>query len=289
LPKFLAAAAAQPDALVLGVRDFYAAGCPTHRRRSNAVSTFWFRVETGVRLGDTQCGFRGYPLALVQGLKIRSGRYAYELEFMVRAAWVGTPIVALPVKCTYAPRHAGPSHFRPLRDLAHITLMNIGLVLQSWFVPISLRVDWSCGRKDKFWHVVHEFLADNAHEPGKLAGSVGIGLFFGLAPLWGLQLVASLWVAHRLRLNKVVAGVASNISIPPMIPFVIYGSLLVGHWLMTGKRFEFVFAKLSVSAWWNMAKENFWAYVVGSLVLAIIVSTVGMLTTYVVAWLVRKK
>ena len=57
---------AQPDALIVGVRDFFAAGCPTHRRRSNAVSTFWFRVETGVRLPDTQCGFRCYPLALTQ-------------------------------------------------------------------------------------------------------------------------------------------------------------------------------------------------------------------------------
>ena len=53
LPNFLAVAQAQPGALAVGVRDFFAAGCPTHRRRSNAVSTFWFRVETGVRLRDT--------------------------------------------------------------------------------------------------------------------------------------------------------------------------------------------------------------------------------------------
>ena len=145
LPQFLTLAQAHPDSLAVGVRDFYAAGCPTHRRRSNAVSTFWFRAETGVRLGDTQCGFRGYPLALTQRLKTRAGRYAFELEFMVRAAWVGTPIVAVPVKCTYAPGKAGQSHFRPVRDLAHITTMNIGLVLQSWFVPQSLRAAWSRG------------------------------------------------------------------------------------------------------------------------------------------------
>ena len=44
LPQFLTLAQAHPDSLAVGVRDFYAAGCPTHRRRSNAVSTFWFRV-----------------------------------------------------------------------------------------------------------------------------------------------------------------------------------------------------------------------------------------------------
>jgi len=289
LPQFLSEAAKQPEAYLVGVRNFRESGCPTHRRRSNAISTFWYRVETGVRLRDTQCGFRCYPLALVQQLKIRSNRYAYELEFMVRAAWVGTPIVAVPVKCTYATDKTGSSHFRPVRDFVHITNMNILLVLQSWFVPLSLRVDWSYGRKDKFWHIVHEFFADNAHEPGKLAGSVGVGLFFGIAPLWGLQLLISLWVAHRLRLNKVVAGVASNISIPPMIPFVVYGSLLMGHWILTGKRFELVFGKMSISDWWATGKAHAWEWVLGSFALAVVVSLTGMLTTYVIARLVHKK
>ena len=289
LPKFLSAAAAQPNAYLVGVRDLVAAGCPKHRQRSNRISTFWYRVETGVKLGDTQCGFRCYPVALVQQLKIRSDRYAYELEFMVRAAWVGTQIVAVPVKCSYEPGKTGTSHFRTVRDFVHITNRNIILVLQSWLVPLSLRVDWSFGRKDNFWHIVHEFFADNADEPGKLAGSVGVGLFFGIAPLWGAQLFAALWVAHRLRLNKVVAGVASNISIPPMMPFLIYASLLLGHRILTGKPFEFAFAKMSISAWWDMAKEHFLAYVIGSIALAIIVSVFGMLVTYVIARLVRKK
>jgi glycosyltransferase involved in cell wall biosynthesis len=135
LPKFLEIAKSQPDALGVGVRDFFAAGCPTHRRRSNAVSTFWFRAETGVRLGDTQCGFRCYPLSLTQRIRTRSGRYAFELEFMVRSAWIDTRLIAVPVKCTYAPDQIRLSHFRPVKDLAHITLMNIGLVLQSWTVP----------------------------------------------------------------------------------------------------------------------------------------------------------
>lgn len=289
LPQFLAAAEKQPEAYLVGVRNFRESGCPTHRRRSNAISTFWYRVETGVRLRDTQCGFRCYPLALVQRLRIRSNRYAYELEFMVRAAWVGTPIVAVPVKCTYATDQTGASHFRPVRDFVHITNMNILLVLQSWFVPLSLRIDWSCGRKDKFWHIIHEFFTDNAHEPGRMAGSVGVGLFFGIAPLWGLQLVAALWVAHRLRLNKAVAAVASNISIPPMMPFIFCAALTLGSWLLTGKWFEFSFESLTRSEWFAAAKAHAWEWIVGSLVLAIIVSVSGTILTYSIARLVRRK
>jgi hypothetical protein len=284
LPRFLAAAQAQPDALIVGVRDFFAAGCPTHRRRSNAVSTFWFRVETGVRLGDTQCGFRCYPLTLAQRLKARSGRYAFELEFMVRASWVGTPIVAVPVKCSYADGIRN-SHFRPVKDLAHITIMNIGLVLQSWFVPLALRTAWSFGKREPWRKTVGEFFTDHAHEPAQLAGAVGLGFFFGIAPIWGFQMIAAAAVAHRLRLNKAITLLASNISIPPMMPFILFGALLLGHWLFTGQVLEFSPSQMT----WIRVREYFWQWFAGSLALAVLAGAAGTLLTYFVARLVRKK
>ena len=286
LPSFLALAAARPEILAVGVRDFYAAGCPTHRRRSNAISTFWFRVETGMRLGDTQCGFRGYPLALTQRLKPRSGRYAFELEFLVRAAWIGTPVVAVPVKCTYADGIRN-SHFRPVRDLAHITIMNVGLVLQSWFVPQPLRVAWSIGEKKSLRKMVAEIFADNAHEPGRLAGAVGLGLFFGIAPLWGLQTVAALTAAHFLRVNKAITLLASNISIPPMIPLILYAALALGHWLSTGEPVGFDFLPSQMTK--ARALEYFWQWLAGSMVLAAVVAGLGMLVTYLIATLSRKQ
>ena len=284
LPKFLAAATAQPDALIVGVRDFFAAGCPTHRRRSNAVSTFWFRVETGVRLGDTQCGFRCYPLTLAQKLKPRSGRYAFELEFMVRASWVGTPVIAVPVKCSYADGIRN-SHFRPVKDLAHITLMNIGLVLQSWFVPLKLRTAWSFGRRESWRETAGDFFTDHAQEPAQMAGAVGLGMFFGIAPIWGFQMIAAAAVAHRLRLNKAIAVIASHISFPPLVPFVLFGALWLGHWLFTGQGLNFSPSQMS----WAFAREYFWQWFVGSWVLAVVVGATGMVLTYLIARLMQKK
>ncbi len=284
LPKFLAIVQAQPDALAVGVRDFFAAGCPTHRRRSNAASTFWFRIETGVRLGDTQCGFRAYPLALTQRLQTRSGRYAFELEFMVRAAWVGTPVVAVPVKCTYAGGIRN-SHFRPVKDLAHITLMNIGLVLQSWFVPLPLRVAWSAGERKGFWGSAREIFTDQAQEPGKLALAVGLGLFCGLAPFWGFQAFLAMVLAHRMRLNKLVTLLASNISIPPAIPFILYGELVLGHWLFTGAALHFSTHDVTRAVILNY----FWQWFIGSLIVAVAVAVPGTAATYVIARLFNKK
>jgi uncharacterized protein (DUF2062 family) len=284
LPKFLALATAQPEALAVGVRDFFAAGCPTHRRRSNAVSTFWFRVETGVRLGDTQCGFRCYPLALTQRLRTRSGRYAFELEFMVRASWVGTPIVAVPVKCTYADGIRN-SHFRPIKDLAHITVMNIGLVLQSWFVPLTLRKAWSFGERRSRGKTIKEFFVEHAHESGRVACAVGLGLFFGIAPFYGFQMVMAAAAAHRLRLNKAITLLASNISIPPMVPFIVYGAMVLGHWIFTGKMFDVSPHEISK----GLTLEYLGQWIVGSLALAVIAGVLGTIATYAIAKVLRKR
>jgi uncharacterized protein (DUF2062 family) len=279
LPRFLELAAAQPETLVVGVRDLVAAGCPTHRCRSNAISTFWYRVETGIRLGDTQCGFRGYPLSLVRRLQVRSGRYAYELEFLVRAAWVGTRIVAVPVKCTYAPDQSQPSHFRPVRDFLHITLMNVGLVLQSWCVPRPLRAAWSSGEKTGLRRAVREFVSEHARDPLRLSLAVGLGLFFGIAPIWGYQMIAAAAAAHVLRLNKAIAVIASNISIPPMMPFILYVALALGHWMFTGQGLDLAPGQMTKAR----ALEYLWQWAVGSVTLGVLAAVAGTTVTYAIA------
>ena len=75
----------------------------------------------------------------------------------------------MPVKCTYAPDQIRLSHFRPVRDLAHITFMNIGLVLQSWVVPRVLRVAWSYGERKSPMKIIGEIFTDQAHDPARLS------------------------------------------------------------------------------------------------------------------------
>jgi len=285
LPKFIAAARAQPDALIVGVRDFFAAGCPTHRRRSNAVSTFWFRIESGVRLPDTQCGFRCYPVALTQRLKARSQRYAFELEFMVRASWTGVALVPVPVKCSYEPDQIRRSHFRPVVDLERITRMNVGLVLQSWFVPRVVRTAWSHAERFSFWQTTRLIFSDHARNPAQLAGAVALGIFCGIVPLWGIQMLVAATLAHWLRLNKAITLVASNISIPPMVPFILYGGLALGHRLFTGQELEFSPSQMTKAR----AVEYFWQWALGSVLLAALAGSLGGIITYALARVTRRR
>jgi uncharacterized protein (DUF2062 family) len=163
--------------------------------------------------------------------------------------------------------------------------MNIGLVLQSWFVPQSLRVAWSYGERESFRATVHEFFSEHAHDPLRMSLAVGLGLFFGIVPIWGFQMVVAAAAAHFLRLNKAITLLANNISIPPMIPFILYGSLLLGHWMFTREVIELSPKEMTRAH----AVEYFWQWLAGSMALAVIVAVPGTIITYVIARLVRKK
>jgi glycosyltransferase involved in cell wall biosynthesis len=131
LPAFARACREHPAAFIIGVRDLKAAGAPRRRRFSNALSTFWFKFETGVNLPDTQCGYRVYPLAALQAVPVGAGGYAFELEIMVRAAWAGVPLVAQPVLADYAAPTSQLSHFRPVRDFVRIARVHTRLAFQA--------------------------------------------------------------------------------------------------------------------------------------------------------------
>jgi glycosyltransferase involved in cell wall biosynthesis len=133
LRGFAALCHRRPEALLIGVRDLKKAGAPWARRLTNALSTFWFRFETGISLADTQCGYRCYPLAAIEELRVKAGRYAYELELIVKAAWVGVPLVPLVVEADYACATSQLSHFRPLRDLLAASLTHGRLSVQAFW------------------------------------------------------------------------------------------------------------------------------------------------------------
>jgi uncharacterized protein (DUF2062 family) len=54
----------------------------------------------------------------------------------------------------------------------------------------------------------------------------------GIVPIWGFQMLTAAFLAHFMRLNKILVLLASNISIPPMIPFIVYFSYKTGGWLL---------------------------------------------------------
>lgn len=262
IPVFLEHAERHPDTLLIGARNLAADNMPSKNTFANRFSNFWFAVETGIRLADTQSGFRLYPLAPLRGIRLLTSRYEFEVEIIVRAAWRGVRVENVPIRVYYAPPDERVSHFRPLKDFTRISILNTLLVLAALLYYYPWRFLRSLTREN-----IRAFVRDNitrsGESPCRLAAAVGLGVGCGMLPVWGYQLVVALVAAHLLRLNKVVAAVCSNVSIPPMIPFILYASLRIGAWLL-GAEFSLHLSDMSLAA----AGALLGQYVVGSLVLA---------------------
>lgn len=279
IPAFLDAIEQRPDSLIIGARNLAAENMPSQNTFANRFSNFWYKVETGQTLADTQSGFRLYPLERLHDVRFITGRYEFEVEVIVRAAWRGVNVENIPIKVYYPPAEERVSHFRPLRDFTRISILNTALVVCALLCYYPWRfvraLTWSNIKAFVDRHIIH-----SSDSNAKMAASIGWGVFCGILPIWGYQLVVAGLTAHFMRLNKVVAMVFSNVSIPPMIPFILYGSMVAGAWTLG---IENVFALGTVSL--ETVGRSVGQYVVGSVVLAAIagaVAAVGSLAVMII-------
>ncbi len=131
VPALLAVTEECPDALVIGSRRLVHDNMPGRSTFANHFSNFWFALQTGHRLPDTQSGLRVYPLRKLIGLRWLTARYEAELELLVLSAWHAVPLMPVPVSVHYPPSEERVSHFRPIRDFARITLLNTLLCMMA--------------------------------------------------------------------------------------------------------------------------------------------------------------
>ncbi len=137
IPAMIAKASDEKSTLVCGVRNITTQeNMPSKNTFANKFSNFWFKVETGREIPDTQCGFRVYPLKEITKRHIFSSRYEAELEMLVRLCWSDVDIQTNPIKVYYAPEGERVTHFRPLADFSRISVMNTvlctGALLYYW-------------------------------------------------------------------------------------------------------------------------------------------------------------
>jgi glycosyltransferase involved in cell wall biosynthesis len=113
-----------PDSLIVGSRLLRQQNMPGGNTFANKFSNFWFRLQTGINLPDTQSGFRLYPLNKIRRMHFLTSRYEAELEMLVRAAWKGINVCCVPISVYYPPPNERVSHFRPFWDFFRISVLN---------------------------------------------------------------------------------------------------------------------------------------------------------------------
>lgn len=122
-----------PNAICVGSREAKHKNQPPKNRFANHFSNFWFFIQTGKYLPDTQSGFRLYPIKTICRMYFVSKRYEWELEVLVRLAWAGIPIITKPISVYYPPPQESLSHFRPGIDFLRISILNTLLCFGALF------------------------------------------------------------------------------------------------------------------------------------------------------------
>lgn len=266
IPVFLdALEAEQQSVLLIGNRNMEQDGIPKKSSFGNNFSNFWFWFETGIKLDDTQSGYRLYPLLYIPK-RFFTKKFEFEIEVIVRTAWNAIPVKNVPIKILYDPNER-VSHFRPFKDFTRISILNTILVIITllYIKPLNF---FRSFKKKSFKQFLREDILESSDSNAKKALSIALGIFVGIAPFWGFQSVLAISLAIVFRLNKVISFAASNVSIPPMIPIIIYGSLVLGNFFFPTENSLVFDTSLSFDALTNNLKQ----YIIGSFILATIAS-----------------
>lgn len=290
IPIFIDEIEKNPDTLLVGARNLNQENMPKKNTFGNKFSNFWFKLFTHIDLPDTQSGYRLYPIEKMKGTKYFTKKYEFEIEVMVKAAWKGIDVKPVPIKVFYAEGDERVTHFRPFKDFARISLLNTYLFFVAflWYKPVFLIKNLSIKNIKAF---LKKHFVDTNESTIRKSLAVSFGVFMGIIPIWGYQFVSALLLAHLLKLNKAIVGLAAQISVPPMIPFLIYGSLKTGQLVLGQNLSDSIFDSgiNTIPEIWEAMKSHLLEYLIGSLFFAIIMAIVLGLITYIVLKLNSKK
>jgi glycosyltransferase involved in cell wall biosynthesis len=111
-PRLIETARQTGADLVVGERQFRRDRMPASRYHANRLGSRALSSFMGVRLGDTQCGYRVFRTELLRRMKLRATGYDIETEMLVKLGRLGGRIEHVPVTAVYGAR----SKLRPVRD-----------------------------------------------------------------------------------------------------------------------------------------------------------------------------
>lgn len=276
---FLDALNPEEDALMIGSRDLNQENVPGKSSFGNRFSNFWFWVETGRRMPDTQSGFRLYPVHRYQSMHFFTRKYEFEIEVIVRSAWMGIPVHSIPIRVYYPDPTERITHFRPFRDFFRISILNTVLVLIALFYIKPRDMFYHPIRKKGLKKGLKEILFNPDESSVLRAASVGFGVFMGILPIWGFQLLVGIPLAILMRLNKTLFILAANISIFP--PVIWAASLATGKLIFRNPVWHLQFRTLK----WEDVVQTGKEFFVGGTVLAIVAGMVSFLCIYMLLFM----
>jgi len=117
------------SAIVIGNRNFEDENVPNSSKFGREFSNFWVNLETFRKFGDTQSGFRLYPISILD-LAITNKRFDFEIEVIVLHCYSGGETIDVDVECYYPPKEERISHFNKIKDNMRLSLLHSKLMIK---------------------------------------------------------------------------------------------------------------------------------------------------------------
>ena len=236
LPEFRERIEADPTAVFIGTRDIpfeQSVKVPGKSSFGRSFGNFWYQFITGITLHDTQCGFRACPLEPILAFGLHGGRYEYEQELLITAAWKGLPVVEVPIRLYYQPESERVSHFRPLADFLRISKINsVSAAMRMILPPEALAESGGTFREKLANLFLHELRSNTT--PNRFAFSLGLGVCVALMPHHGFQMLSLIALSAALPINRPIAFLGLAVSSAPLLPLIIWAEVSVGAFLLHG-------------------------------------------------------
>ena len=287
IAKFLSLLEKKEPTIVVGCRNFSAPNVPKRSKFGRDFSNFWFKVETGYDLSDSQSGFRAYPVQHICRLHLTGFYYDFEAEVLAKAAWAGIRFSEVPIEVWYPPAKERVTSFRPLVDNLRFTLMHMRLIGRRLLPLPHRKVIEPPEEKFNFKEIIRpmellkKLLKENATPLG-LAISGAMGVAVGALPLFSTHSLVIIYIAVRLHLNKIIALFTQNVCMPPVVPILC---IELGHYALYKK----LLTQFSVQTVLKELPLRAYEWFLGSLVIGPILAVLCGITVYYAAKAMQNK
>lgn len=121
----------EENEIIIGARNFDTANVPNGSKFGRWFSNFWASWDTGHIITDSLSGFRVYPISILE-LPIKTSRFDWEMEVIVRHADAGLKIREVIIDCYYPLAENRISHFRKFWDTLSIVWVHLQILPLKW-------------------------------------------------------------------------------------------------------------------------------------------------------------
>lgn len=124
--------------IIIGARNFEIDNVPNGSKFGRWFSNFWACWDTEQEIKDSLSGFRLYPISILD-LDIRTTRFDWEMEVLVKHSWKRRLIKEVTIECYYPTPEERVSHFKKFWDTAAIVMVHVRLLPLKFFLKRRYR------------------------------------------------------------------------------------------------------------------------------------------------------